>query len=117
MHAQQLPVKLTGIYNFNTSITSNGHYARKSQLQECKEFFKSFKNKSTSSLHKQNKPQNKNQGKYCKRTAIMLDEKYTEPNKQQKGVKDVARTKWPFKTIQAAKPFSFGHHVGLRILQ
>lgn len=47
----------------------------------------------------------------------MLDEKYTEPNKQQKGVKDVARTKWPFKTIQAAKPFSFGHHVGLRILQ
>lgn len=36
----------------------------------------------------------------------MLDEKYTEPNKQQKGVKDAVRTKWPLKTIQAAKPFS-----------
>lgn len=44
----------------------------------------------------------------------MLGEKYTEPNKQQKGVKDVVRTKWPLKTIQAAKPFWL--HAGLRIL-
>lgn len=60
---------------FNTSIISNGHYARKMQILDCKIFFKSFKNKSKSSLHKQNKQQNKNKGKYCKRTA-MLDEKY-----------------------------------------
>lgn len=39
MHAQQLPVKLTGIYSFNTSIISNGHYARKRQLLDCKEYF------------------------------------------------------------------------------
>lgn len=77
MHAQQLQVKLTGIYSFNTSIISNGHHARKMQLLDSKNFFKSFKNKSKSSLHKQNKQQNENQGKYCKRTA-MLDEKYTK---------------------------------------
>lgn len=46
----------------------------------------------------------------------MLDEKYTEPNKQQKGVKDVVRTKWPLKTIQAAKPFFFSVHAGWCIL-
>jgi len=69
-----LPVKLTGFYSSNTSIISNGHYARKMQFLDCKNFSKSFKTKpKEASISKINNI--KNPGKYCKR---MLEEKYTK---------------------------------------
>lgn len=45
MHAQQLQVKVTGIYSLNTSIISNGHHARKMQLLDSKNFLKALKTK------------------------------------------------------------------------
>lgn len=69
-----LPVEFTGFYSFNTSIISNGHYARKVQFLDCKNFLKSFKTKpKEASVSKINNI--KNLGKYCKR---MLGEKYTK---------------------------------------
>lgn len=91
MHAQQLPVKLTGIYSFNTSIISNGYYARKTQLLDCKNCFKALKTKAkTASISKINKTKIK--ANIAKELQCQM-KNIQKPKKQQKSVKDVMKTK------------------------